>query len=309
MQVDGAILMKDKNVIRNVLVPVDGSDLSLQANKTAVIVAKKTGATVTVLYVIHDVEPYFDSLSAAHQEMEYYIPQSTINEILDFRKKEAKKVIKQSQDFFKEEGVSVKSKILTGFDEADIIIELSKNDYDLIIMGAHGNNEKSPYELGSITKKAIRHTTCPILFAKKACSLSNLLICLDGSKNSINTLDYAVKLAEKVSSKLTLLNVQEIPSYGHLSPDSQSIFEKLGSQIIANSLGAIGKKGLESTKRVEFGIVANRIVEIAEVENHDLIVLGHKGLGIVKQFLLGSVSDKVSHKAKCSVLIFPSKHE
>jgi nucleotide-binding universal stress UspA family protein len=301
--------MKDKNVIKKVLVPIDGSDLSFQAKKTAAIIAKNIGATVTVLYVIHDVEQYYDALSVAVQGMEYYIPQSAINEIRDIRKKEAKKVINEAQNFFKEEGVSVKSKILMGFDEADIIIEFSKNNYDLIIMGAHGNNEKSPYELGSITKKAIRHTICPILFTKKACTLSKLLVCLDGSKNSINTLDYAVKLAEKAHSKLTLLNIQEVPSYGHLSPDAQSIFEKVGTQIIANSLDAVGKKGLEATKRVEFGIVANRIVEIAEKEDHDLIVLGHKGLGIVQRFLLGSVSDKVSHKAKCSVLIFPSKHE
>jgi nucleotide-binding universal stress UspA family protein len=300
--------MKDKNFIGKVLVPVDGSDLSFQAKKTAAIVAKKTGATVTVLYVIHDVELYYDSLYAV-QGMDYVIPQSAIKEILDLRKKEAKKVIDDARNFFEDEGVPVDSKILTGFDEADIIIEFSKNSYDLIIMGAHGKNEKSPYDLGSITKKVIQHTTCPILFTKKDCSLSSLLVCLDGSKPSISTLDYAVKLAEKASSKLTLLNVQEVPSYGHLSPDSQAIFEKIGTQILTNSLDAVGKKGLDAEKRVEFGIVANRIVEIAEKENYDLIVLGHKGLGIVKRFLLGSVSDKVSHKAKCSVLIFPSKHE
>lgn len=300
--------MKETNCIKKVLVPVDGSDLSFQAKNTAAIVAKKTGATVTVLYVIHDVELYYDSLYAV-QGMNYVIPQSAMNEILDLRKKEANNVINEARNFFKEEGLSVDSKILTGFDEADIIIEFSKNNYDLIIMGAHGKNEKSPYELGSITKKVIQHTKCPILFTKKDCSLSNLLVCLDGSKPSINSLDYAVKLAEKASSKLTLLNVQEVPSYGHLSPDAQSIFEQIGKQILTNSLDAVGKKGLEATKRVEFGIIANRIVEIAEKENHDLIILGHKGLGIVKRFLLGSVSDKVSHKAKCSVLIFPSKHE
>jgi nucleotide-binding universal stress UspA family protein len=300
--------MKDTNFIRKILVPVDGSDLSIQAKNTASIVAKKTGAIVTVLYVIHDVELYYDSLYTV-QGMDYVIPQSAINEILDIRRKEAKKVINEAQNFFKEEGVSIDSKILMGFDEADSIIEFSKNNYDLIIMGAHGKNEKSPYELGSITKKVIRHTTCPILLAKKVCNLSNLLVCLDGSKHSINTLDYAVKLAEIASSKLTLLNIQEVSAYEHLSQNSQSIFETVGRQILTNSLDAIGKKGLEAEKKVEFGNITNSIVEIAEKEEHDLIVLGHKGLGIVQRFLLGSVSDKVSHKAKCSVLIFPSKHE
>jgi len=164
--------MKDKNFIRKVLVPVDGSDLSRLAKKTAAIVAKKTGATVTVLYVIHDAELYYDSLYSV-QGMDYLVPQSAINEILDLRKKEANKVINEAQNFFKEEGLSVDSKIITGFDEADNIIEFSKNSYDLIIMGAHGKNEKSPYDLGSITKKVIQHTTCPILFTKKDCSLQS----------------------------------------------------------------------------------------------------------------------------------------
>jgi len=300
--------MKDTKFIRKILVPVDGSDLSSQAKNTASIVAKKTGATVTVLYVIHDMELHYNS-SYTVQGMDYVIPQRVLDEILDNRKKEAKKVIDEAWNFFKDEGVSVESKILTDFDEANSIIEFSKNNYDLIIMGAHGKNEKSPYELGSITKKVIRYTTCPILLAKKVCKLSNLLVCLDGSKHSINTLDYAVKLAEIASSKLTLLNIQEVSSYEHLSEDAQSIFETVGKQILRNSLDAIGKKGLKAEKKVEFGNVTNCIVEIAEKDKYDLIVLGDKGLGIVQRFLLGSVSDKVSHKAKCSVLIFPSKQE
>ena len=84
-----------------------------------------------------------------------------------------------------------------------------------------------------------------------------------------------------------MLNIQEVPSFGHLSPDAQSIFEMVGKQILTNSLDAIGKKGLEAEKKVEFGNITNCIVDIAEKEDNDLIVLGHKGLGIVQRFLLG----------------------
>jgi len=65
---------------------------------------------------------------------------------------------------------------------------------------------------------------------------------------------------------------------------------------------------LKVDRRVESGVTSDRIVQATERGNHDLIVLGSRGLGTVKRFLLGSVSDDVSHKARCSVLIFPAKH-
>uniref|UniRef100_A0A7C2P719 Universal stress protein n=1 Tax=candidate division WOR-3 bacterium TaxID=2052148 RepID=A0A7C2P719_UNCW3 len=60
--------------------------------------------------------------------------------------------------------------------------------------------------------------------------------------------------------------------------------------------------------KLEIGTPADVIVEVAEKGNHDLIVMGRRGLGIAKRFLLGSVSDDVIHKAKCSVLIVPTKN-
>ena len=80
--------MEDENFIRKVLVPVDGSDLSLQAEKTAAKVAKKTGVVVTVLYVIREVEEYYRLLYAI-QGLKRGIPQSLIKEILDLTEKEA----------------------------------------------------------------------------------------------------------------------------------------------------------------------------------------------------------------------------
>ena len=298
--------MEDKEFLRKVLVPVDGSDSSLLAEETAVIVAKKTGATVTVLHVIRKLEEHYRLLYAT-QGLEHDIPDSIIKEILDLTEQEANKIVNDARTLFNKEGVTIDTKILRGIDPADSIIEFSKKDYDLIVMGARGKNEKDPYALGSVTKKAIRHTTCPTLFVKKVCSLSNLLVCIDGSEHSTKALDYAVKLAEKIGSKITLLNVQERRLHD-LSPYARIVSEKLGERILSKALSAIGKKGLKADRRVESGVTSDRIVEVAERGNHDLIVLGSRGLGTGKRFLLGSVSDDVSHKAKCSVLIFPAKH-
>jgi nucleotide-binding universal stress UspA family protein len=130
-----------------------------------------------------------------------------------------------------------------------------------------------------------------------------LLVCIDGSKRSVEVIKFAIKLAEKMGSKITLLNVQQRRMYDF----SPKTVEKLGRQILSKALDAIGKTKQNVDKKLEFGVPSKKIVEVAEKGNYDLIILGRKGLGTVKRFLLGSVSDDVCNEAKCSVLLVPTE--
>lgn len=211
--------MEDETFLRKVLVPVDGSASSLMAEETAAIIAKKTRANVTVLHVMQELR------------LGYRLPSKLQDELLGSIEQHAKKIVNNALALFSEEGVKVDSET-TGGDPANSILEVSKKDYDLIVMGSRGENEKEPYALGSITKKVIRHNTCPTLIAKNVCALSNLLVCVDGSERSIKALDYAFKLSDKMGSKITLLNVQERRLHD-LSPKTA---EELGEQIFSKSL-------------------------------------------------------------------------
>ena len=51
------------------------------------------------------------------------------------------------------------------------------------------------------------------------------------------------------------------------------------------------------------GDAADAILDVAEERRSDLIIVGHRGTSGAKRFLLGSVPNKVSHHAPCSVLI------
>lgn len=279
-----------KEFLKTILVPVDGSTSSLMAEETTAIIAKKTKATVTVFN--------------ARQQLElgYRLPRNVENEIIGNLEQQTERILSKARTLFMEEGVTVETEISRSGDPANKILELSK-DYDLIVMGAQGENEKDPYALGSVAKKVMRHTLRPTLIVKKVSALSNLLICIDGSEHAIKAIKYAVELADKMGSKVTVLNVQEQRIYNFSPKDA----EKLGGQILSKALDATGKTKLEADKKLEFGVPSDKIVEVAEKGEHDLIVLGSRGLGTVSKFLLGSVSDHVSHKAKCSVLIVPAK--
>jgi nucleotide-binding universal stress UspA family protein len=282
--------MVTKEFLKRILVPIDGSTSSLMAEETAAIIAKKTKATVTVLNATQELRPG------------YQLPHSIEDEILGHIEQEAEKIINNARALFSEEGVTVDTKMIRRRDPADSILELSK-DFDLIVMGAHGENEKDPYALGSITKKVIRHTICPILIVKKVSALYNLLVCVDGSENAIKALDYSAKLAKKMGSSITLLNVQERRLYD----SSPKTAEEFGERVLSKALGAVRERKLKVDKQLEFGVPSDVIAEVAEKGKHDLIVLGSRGLGTISRFLLGSVSDDVSHKAKCSLLLVPAK--
>ena len=79
--------------------------------------------------------------------------------------------------------------------------------------------------------------------------------------------------------------------------------EAEGKAILAKGEETVSAQGLPVEIRLRQGVPAEELLRAAGEEKADLMVLGSRGLSQVKAFLLGSVSDKVSHHAKCPVLI------
>jgi len=279
--------MENERSIKKILVPIDKSASSLMSQETAASIAKKTNASVTVLHVVPNVS--FGQPQTA----------ALITNGLD---QEGQSLVGQAKELFMEEKVDVKVEVFHENDVAETILRFSDN-FDLTVIGGRGENEKDLNALGSVTKKIIMHTTCPTMIVKKVSTLSNMLVCVDGSAGAMKALNYALSLAEKLDSRITLLNVQE-PRLHKASPD---VAMELGGRVLIESLRAVEKRKITADKRLEFGVPSDVIVDVAEKGNHDVIILGSRRLGAVKRFLLGSVSDDVSYKAKCSLLIVPAK--
>jgi len=151
---------------------------------------------------------------------------------------------------------------------------------------------------------------------------NNILVAVDGSEHSKKALNYALELAGKFDGKITLIHVYstvvplvpsvlETPSTPTLPlPTSSAIAAKItedakqkGKQIL-NEAERVAKERLISVKTVlREGDAVREIVAVAQEGKFDLIVIGHRGLSKLKELFLGAVSEGVSHKAPCPVLI------
>ena len=152
---------------------------------------------------------------------------------------------------------------------------------------------------------------------------SKILVPYDGSKYAEKALNKAVNLAKLIKgSEIIILNViEEILTPPLVFPTRirhyktgedttlSTYFRDLQTDMrykMINTLEKIKQKYEKSVKIrtvVLVGLAEDKIVEFANRQNVDLIVMGSKGLKGISRLLMGSVSRNVSEKAKCSVMI------
>jgi nucleotide-binding universal stress UspA family protein len=119
-----------------------------------------------------------------------------------------------------------------------------------------------------------------------------ILVGVDGSDQSTWALMEAIAIAKKFSGHIKVITVYKRGSEDEATKTQMKIKHLLNEEQINSSLEAI----LGSNP-------SRALVDTAESEKIDLIVVGNRGLGNAASFLLGSVSKRVISKANCDVLV------
>lgn len=137
---------------------------------------------------------------------------------------------------------------------------------------------------------------------------SKMLVPVDGSENSFRALDQAIFLAKSTGASVTAMHVIESPPTVYV--ESQKLLDELLANYRAESAKVLDKckqvaneSGVKIETAIAEGDAASNITGYAHKEGFDLIIIGSRGLGRFKEMVLGSVSNKVLHHVKCSVLI------
>ncbi len=141
-----------------------------------------------------------------------------------------------------------------------------------------------------------------------------MLLATDGSETALKAAQAAAELATKTQSAITLLFVMEpfnemayisLPGYElGIDPEKVARFQRESANaVLERTAEVLRPSGVPFLMRYEIGPPAATIVSVAENEAFDLIVIGSRGRGPIASFLLGSVCDRVMHRAHCPVLI------
>jgi nucleotide-binding universal stress UspA family protein len=172
--------------------------------------------------------------------------------------------------------------------------------------------------------------------------IKTIVVPTDGSAHAKKAIDLAADIAEKYGARLVILHVMmrhtsesdiEVLSRENAMPASleekfkdlresylemaaaaydagpiailvpDEILSEVGNLVLDNARMRAESKGVKNlTTQLLDGPAADKIVAAAEKENADMIVMGSRGLGNIAGLLMGSVSHKVSHLAKCTVV-------
>jgi nucleotide-binding universal stress UspA family protein len=135
----------------------------------------------------------------------------------------------------------------------------------------------------------------------------NILVAYDGSEHSRRAASIAGDLARAHGEDAELWVVSVVdPVTGELGePFLSDLIARsaaAGQILINEAVSCIGE-GVQIHREVLFGEPASCIVEVAKNRSCDLIVIGSRGLGMLKSLLLGSRAQKVIHDADCPVLV------
>jgi nucleotide-binding universal stress UspA family protein len=139
-----------------------------------------------------------------------------------------------------------------------------------------------------------------------------ILVPVDGSGNSQRALAYAGYLAELCQASVDVLHVVNLsvvfPALGQVSTGSyipDTVFDELqeSGRVIVEE--AVKKLPSSVTARglVEVGLPTDVIMAVCAQNSNDLIIMGRRGLGMIKELMLGSVSNHVLQHATCPVMV------
>jgi nucleotide-binding universal stress UspA family protein len=140
----------------------------------------------------------------------------------------------------------------------------------------------------------------------------SIVVGTDGSETAKKAVREAVELARRVEGRVLVVSAYEPVSGQRLRQEAQQAPGDLQWMVnpredvdatLAEAVELCEEAGVQTLTFARQGDPADAILDVAEEEGADLIVVGNKGMTGAKRFLLGSVPNKVSHHAPCSVLI------
>ncbi len=300
-----------KPSIRNILVPIDFSKLSVRAIATAKWLAQRFGATIHLTHV-HQWQYPTDFMGLV-MSSEFLSAERQNMQLAEELKSIANKAGLSSRD---------QTHLRTGASAFHEICKLAREiSADLIVMPTHGHTGLKRMFLGSTAERVVRHAPCPVFVVrqfgkratKKKFDYKKVLVPVDFSRCSQRGLEYAIGVANELRAEIVLLHATYL---GYIySAEGAPLYDIPALQKAARK--SAERQMQKLVRAVKFGRVkfktvftesspASDICDFAKDHAVDLIITSTHGLTGFQHVLIGSVAEKVVRHAPCSVVVVPS---
>jgi nucleotide-binding universal stress UspA family protein len=140
----------------------------------------------------------------------------------------------------------------------------------------------------------------------------SIVVGTDGSETAGKAVEESIDLAKAVGAALCIVSAYEPVPKSRLREEARQTPSDLQwminpreevDQTLSDAADLVRQAGVDVETFAREGDPADAILDVAEERGADLIIVGNKGMTGARRFLLGSVPNKVSHHAPCSVLI------
>jgi len=141
---------------------------------------------------------------------------------------------------------------------------------------------------------------------------NRIVVGTDGSETATEAVREAIELAKATKAKLEIVSAYEPVPQQRLKEESEGISGDVSHainpredvQLVLDKAAAQAKKAkVDVVTHPREGDPADAILDVAEENDADLVLIGNKGMTGARRFLLGSVPNKISHHAPCDVWI------
>lgn len=276
-------------MIKNILVPLDGSEHSKAALEYGLWLAQKFNGALFGQHVIDTVSvegTYFHDISGSLGFEPYLDFATRMREVLEER---GKVILEEFSRRCRERGLRHEEFLDMGIVPNEIC-ERSKMA-DLVVLGHRGINEEfSTGLLGGTAESVTRSCPRPILVStKRFKEIERPLLAYDGSQRASAAMESAAELCTQLKLPLTVLYVPRE--------------EKMGEKVLQEARSYLGPYGIEARYELARGYPEQKIIDYLVNLSYDLLFIGAYGHRRIIEMVLGSTTEYVLRKSPCPVFL------
>lgn len=297
---------------RTLLVPLDGSPVAEMALPYAEAFAKATGTSIHLLSVIEPVPRGLTSRSTKRAA-----------EIEQAQREALQGALTVAADRLGRAGLDVSLSVMDGPPAETILAAARSDTVAIVVMGTHGRGGVDRWGVGSVADTVMRASPKPMLLVRlpytpasqraplRPVTLGRLMVPLDGSALAEGSLPLAADLADATGATLTLVRVEPWVTIGSAPYGAVAEFTEMEERAAAEAARYLDDVRRRLPKKVNAetivlrGRPAESLIDFAQYERIDLVIMTTHGRGGVRRLVMGSVADRLV-RAGVTMLLVPA---